>query len=116
MLALLAVAVAMLASVELHADQRPTQSTQTPEQLTVAAQQPLRLTIPVWTEPPPKRIGVFTLVPPEHRGEIVQVSMPVGNLAMRAARAIGQAQSRRAEQKARKEVAQALKDFQTSQR
>src|SRR5262245_24304179 len=115
MRSLLAAAVAVLASVELHADQRPSPSTQTPEQLTVAAQQLLRLTIPVWTDPPPKRIGVFTLVPPERRGEMGHITMPAREPAMRAVRAVGQAQYRRSEQKARKEVAQALEGFQAAQ-
>ena len=75
----------------LSADQRPTQSNAAPKQLTVATQQPLRLTIPLWIEPPPKRIGVLTLVPPERRGEMIQMSLPVGDLAMRAARTVGQA-------------------------
>jgi hypothetical protein len=107
--------VIVLASVPLHADQRAAPSNPTPEQLAVATQQPLRLTIPLWTEPPPKRLGVLTIVPPEHRGEVIQMSLPVGDLTMRAARAIGQTQHRRAEQKARTDVAQALKDFQIAQ-
>ena len=116
MLAVFAAAVAVLASVEAHADQRPSQAAPAPEQLTVAAPRPLRLTIPLWIEPPPKRIGVLTVVPPERRGEIIQLSMPVGDLAMRAVNAVGQLQHRRAEQKARKDVVQALKDFQAAQR
>jgi hypothetical protein len=112
---LLAAILASLA-VDLRASQRPNQSNQTPEQLTVAAQRPLRLTIPVWVEPPPKRIGVFTVVPPERRGEMIQLSTPLGDLTMRAVRAVGQTQYRRAEQKARKEVSQALEDFQATQR
>jgi hypothetical protein len=115
-LMLLAAIVAALAGVELRANQRPNQSGQKPEQLTVAVQSPLRLTLPTWIEPTPKRFGVFTLLPSERRGEIVHVSMPIGELAMRAAHKIGQTQHRRAEQKARKEVQQAMKDFQASQR
>ena len=50
------------------------------------------------------------------RGEMVRVSVPVGELTMRAVHAIGRSQYRRAEEKARKEVEQALKDLQASQR
>jgi len=112
-LVLLAAVLVSMTGVELRADQRQNQAGQTPEQLTIAAQGPPRLTIPTWIEPPPKTFGVFTLVQPE-RGEMVRVSVPVGELTMRAVRAIGQARYRRAEQKARKEVEQALKDFQAS--
>src|SRR5262245_35787783 len=108
--------VLAVASVNLHADQRPTQSNPVPEQLTVAAPQPLRITIPLWIEPPPKRIGVLTIVPPDRRGEVIQMSLPVGDLTMRAARAIGQTRQHRAEQQARREVAQAIKDLQAAQR
>ncbi len=107
--------IALLATASLQADQRPTQSNPAPEQLTVATQPPLRLIIPLWIEPPPTRIGVLTLVPPERRGEMIQMSLPVGDLAMRAARTLGQAQRRRAEEKARKDVAQTIKDFQIQQ-
>jgi hypothetical protein len=108
--------VVFMASVNLRADERQTQSTLPPEPLTVAAPQPLRLTIPLWTDPPPKRIGVLTVVPPDRRGEMIQMSLPIGDLTMRAARTVGQAQRRRAEEKARKEVAHAITDFQAAQR
>jgi hypothetical protein len=108
--------VVSIAGAELSADQRPNQSDQTPEQISVVIQQPPKLAIPTWFEPAPKRLGILTLTKPEWPGGIVQLSVPVGELAMRAARAIGQAQHRRAEQRARREVEQALKDFQASQR
>jgi hypothetical protein len=106
-----------LAGVQLQADQRPNPPAQTPEQISLAGQGPPRLTIPNWIEPPaPKRFGVFTVMAPDQPGEFVRVSVPVGALVMRAVHAIGDAQHRRAEEKARKEVAQELKDFLTSQR
>jgi len=108
--------VASLAGVALRASETANQSDQTRERLSVSAQEPLRLTIPPWIEPTPKRFGVLTIKQPERRGEIVQVSVPIGDLTMRATRAIGQAQHRRAEQKARKEVEQAIKVLQASQR
>lgn len=112
----LAAVLAWMAGVGLRADQRQNQAGQTPEQLTIAAQGPPHLTIPTWIAPAPKTFGVFTVVQPERDGEMFRVSIPVGELAMRAVRAIGQARYRRAEQKARKEVEQELKDFQASQR
>src|SRR5262245_54223153 len=86
---------------------------QVPRELRVTAQEPLRLTIPAWIEPTPKRFGVVTFMPPDRPSEVVRVSVPIGQLTMRAAHAIGQAQYRRSEQKARKEVEQALKALQT---
>lgn len=65
-LMLLTVIVASLAGVELRADQRPNPSNQAPEQLTVVAPGPMRLTIPTWIEPPPKRFGVFTVAQPSN--------------------------------------------------
>jgi hypothetical protein len=115
-LTLLTAIVVSSVGVDLRASQRPSQPGEPPEQLTVAAQRPLRLTIPVWIEPPPRRLGVFTIVPPERPGEVVRVAVPIGALTMRAAHAVGQAQQRRAERKARKEVEQALKDLQAAQR
>ena len=109
-------AVASLAGAELGANQLTNQSGQTPERVSVSAQEPLRLTVPPWIEPTPKRFGVLTITQPERRGEIVQVSVPIGDLTIRAAHAIGQAQHRRAERKARKEVEQAIKDLLPAQR
>jgi hypothetical protein len=113
-LVFLAAIAASMSGVPLQADQRPNQSSQTPEPLAVAAEGPRRLAIPTWIEPTPRKFGIFTIASPELPGEIVKVSVPVGELTMRAARAIGRAQYRRAEEKARKEVEQALKDFQAT--
>ena len=63
-----------------------------------------RLSTPLWGEPGRRRIGILTLIPPEHRGEMVRVSLPVGDLVTRAVRGIGAAKHRRAERKAREEV------------
>jgi hypothetical protein len=69
-------------------------------------------TLPPWTTPVPTRLGVLTLVPPDIHGEMVKVIVPVGDLVMRAARAVSSAQHQRAETKAREEVQRALQDFQ----
>ena len=111
-LALSTAIVALSAGAELRASQRATSPSQAPRGLSVGAQEPLRLTIPAWIEPTPKRVGVFTLTPPE-RSEMIQVSVPIGEVTMRAAHAIRQAQYRRSEQKARKEVERALTHLST---
>lgn len=108
--------VALLSAVDLWANQRANQPGQSAERLSVTGQQALRLTIAPWIEPTPKRFGVFTLTPPERRSEMIRVSVPIGEVAMRAANAIGRAQYRRAEQEARKEVEQAMKEFGAAQR
>ena len=59
---------------------------------------------PLWSEPGPKRIGILTLTAPQHPGEFVRVSLPVGDLVTRAVRGVGAAKHRRAERKAREEV------------
>jgi hypothetical protein len=114
-LALLTAIVALSAGVELRAGQPAISPSQAPRRLSVSAQEPLRLTIPAWIEPTPKRFGVFTLTPPERRSEMIQVSLPIGEFTMRAAHAMRQAQYRRSEQRARKEVARALAHVPTQQ-
>jgi hypothetical protein len=102
-----------LFGAELSAEQAQNQSTIAPEQDVAAAREPLHLTIPAWVEPtpPPKRWGIFTLEPPESHGEVVRLSVPIGALIMRPVRAAGRVQRRRAEASARREVAQAIEDF-----
>jgi len=107
-LALLTAIVALSAGADLRAGHRATSPSQAPRGLSVSAQEPLRLTIPAWIEPTPKRFGVFTLTPPERRSEMIHVSVPIGELTMRAAHAVRQAQYRRSEQRARKAVERAL--------
>lgn len=75
------------------------------------AQSPLRLTAPTWAEPPPKQIGVFTLVPPTSPGEIVRLRLPIGELVSRTARGIARANQRRREVAARLEVQGAVTAF-----
>ena len=62
------------------------------------------LSTPLLSEPGRRRIGILTLIAPEHRGEMVRVSLPVGDLVTRAVRGVGAAKHRRAERKAREEV------------
>ena len=79
------------------------------------AQRPSLSLLPVAPSVPAKitRVGILTLAPPDTRGEIVKVVVPVGELATGFARTISNAQHRRAERKAREAVRRALEDFQT---
>ena len=75
-----------------------------------------RLSTPLWGEPGPKRIGILTVVAPQLRGEIVRVSLPVGDLLTRAVRGVSAAKHRRAERKARAEVQRVIFEIEAQQR
>lgn len=109
--ALWLIILALLAGADVRADQ----SSQETEKLRLAIQQPLRLNLPPWVNATSKRLGIVTVAPPEKRGEMVRVAIPVGELTMRVANAVSNAQYRRAERQAREEVRQAIKDFQAQQ-
>ncbi len=61
--------------------------------------------------PPPPRLGPFTFVEPQMRGEMVRLSLPIGAYVMNAVRGVAQANQRRKEAAARRQVAAALKQF-----
>ena len=87
------------------------------ERLSLALQQPipiLRGVDPVET-PVRKSLGILTLVPPELRGEMVRVSVPVGDLVSRAINGVAAARQRREEEAARRRVEAALKWFANQQ-
>jgi hypothetical protein len=69
--------------------------------------------------PPPefrrRQLGILTLVPPATNTQVVNVSIPVGDLTMRAARAFSDARHRRAEQAAERRVREDLRAFQARQ-
>ena len=80
------------------------------ERISLALQQPfptLRVTVPP-DEAVPRKFGIFTLVPPAGRGEIVRVSIPIGELVSRAFKGVAAAHQRRQESAARREVEAAL--------
>jgi hypothetical protein len=83
------------------------------ERISVALQQPLPITgsVDSVTSGAPRSLGIFTLVPPEKRGEIVRVSVPIGELVSRAFRSVAAANRRRHERAIRREVEAALKRF-----
>jgi hypothetical protein len=56
----------------------------------------------------PKTLGIFTLVPPAGRGEMIRVSVPIGEFVSRAFKGVAAAHRRRQEAAARREVQAAL--------
>src|SRR5688572_5256957 len=63
----------------------------------------------------PKTLGVFTLVPPTGPGEIVRVSVPVGEFVSRAFKGVAAANQRRQEAVARRKVDAALQRLEEQQ-
>lgn len=58
-----------------------------------------------------RTLGIFTMVPPERPGELVRISVPVGELVTRAFNGVAVANRRRHEAAARRQVAAALEEF-----
>jgi hypothetical protein len=83
------------------------------ERISLALQQPLPIVRGVGEVEStlPKTLGIFTLVQPTRPGEIVRLSVPIGELVMRAFRSVGEANQRRQEAAARRRVAAALEWF-----
>ena len=83
------------------------------ERVGIAIQQPAPLVRAF--QPPvsdfPRKLGEFTLVSPVLRGEMVRVSLPVGEYVMRAARGVASANRRRQEAAARRRVEAAISAF-----
>ena len=83
------------------------------ERISLALQQPI-LVVPSVGQvenPLPKTLGILTLVPPTRPGEIIRISVPIGEFVSRAFRSVAEANQRRQESAARKRVATALKRF-----
>lgn len=70
--------------------------------------------LPPWVALAPTTFGVFTFTTPETRGGFVNITLPIGDLAMHAARGLGALERRRAERAARDEVAHAIAAFQAA--
>lgn len=75
-----------------------------------------RLSTPLWSEPGRRNIGILTLIAPEHRGEMVRMSLPVGDLVTRVVRGVGAAKHRRAQRKAREEVQRVMLEIEAQPR
>ena len=56
----------------------------------------------------PRTFGIFTLVPPTGRGEMIRGSVPIGELVARAFKGVAAANRRRQEEAARRQVEAAL--------
>ena len=84
-----------------------------PERIRLAQEQPI-LVVPGVGQVEstlPKTVGIFTLVQPTRPGEIVRVSVPIGEFVSRAFRSVAVANQRRQEAAARQKVEAALKWF-----
>ena len=64
----------------------------------------------------PKTFGIFTFVRPALPGEMVRVSIPIGELVTRAFRGVAAANHRRQEAAARRKVSAELKWFEEQSR
>jgi hypothetical protein len=87
------------------------------ERIEFALQQPpsiLRGFDPMETAAP-TTFGIVTLVPPTGRGEIIRVTIPIGELVSRAFKARSTARRRRQEAAVRREVESALQRFKEQQ-
>lgn len=81
------------------------------ERIAVALQQPAAIVRGIDPDgsATPKTFGIFTLIPPEGRGEMVRVSVPVGELVSRVFKGVAATRHRRQEAAARRQVDVALK-------
>ncbi len=83
------------------------------ERISLALQQPPPIVRGVGQVP--KTVGIFTLVTPNGPGEMVRVSVPIGDLVSRALNGVAAANRRRQEAAARQTVEAALKWFEEQQ-
>ena len=87
------------------------------ERISLALQQPVPLArnVDQTDGTKPHSVGIFTLVPPTLPGEIVRVSVPIGELVSRAFSGVAAANRRRQEAAARRKVAADLAWFEAQQ-
>jgi hypothetical protein len=91
---------------------RTIQSSNEVNRLALAAQQKLVIrSEDLFSLTPPRRLGTFTLVPPETNGKVIRVAIPIGERASRAARAISDARQRRAERRIDERVMRELQEL-----
>ena len=87
------------------------------QRISLALQQPIPIVpggVPFQADFP-KRLGIFTLVQPTMPGEMVRVSIPIGELISRAFKTVAAANQRRREVAARHRVEAALARFANEQ-
>lgn len=105
--------VSVACSAPLHAQERDPAL----ERISLALQQPLPIVRDFDTVEgvAPKTFRIFTLVPPTGRGEIVRVSIPIGELVSRAFKGAAAVNRRRQEEAARRKVESAFDRFKAQQ-
>jgi hypothetical protein len=107
-------AAVLVVLVEIGVGSARAEQAEPPKRINAAIQTPPKLIIrseELFPLTPPTRLGMLTLVPPENNGEVVRVSVPVGELVSKAARAISDANHRRAERKADERVRKDIEQF-----
>ena len=107
------VAAGILVSVAFSAPLLAQERDRSLELIRVTLQQPLPIVTGVHSDESarPKTLGIFTLVPPTRPGEIIRVSVPIGELVSRAFKGAAAANRRRQEAAARRKVEAALEWF-----
>jgi hypothetical protein len=108
-------AVLVTAAFVAHVDAQQQADQPVPESLKQALQKPQALNLSFrpeqfWIDPKPTQFGILTVVPPTD-GKVVNLTIPIGELVMRASRAIAKARYQRAERQAHAEVQRALQEF-----
>jgi hypothetical protein len=106
--------IAIIVAMAVLGTESPRPEQQEPKRVSVSPQPQPKLVIradELFPLTPPKRLGMFTLVPPQRDGEILRVTIPVGELVSRTARAISDANHRRVERKADERVRKDLERF-----
>jgi hypothetical protein len=110
-------AVLVAAALVAHVDAQQQADEPVSESLKQALQKPQTLNLSfrpelLWADPqPPKQFGMLTIVPPTTDGMAINVRIPIGELVMRASRAIAKARYQHAERQAHEEVQRALQEF-----
>jgi hypothetical protein len=108
-----ALLVAVVSSAPLLAQERD----RALERISLALQQPLPIVREVVPEERAvqKTLGIVSLVPPVGRGEMIRVSVPIGELVSRALKGAATANRRRQETAAQRKVEAALESFKGQQ-
>lgn len=87
------------------------------ERIGLALQQPPVIVsgVGLVENPQPRTFGVFTMVPPTGPGELIRVSVPIGEFVSRAVRTVAAANHRRQESAARRRVQAELRRLEGQQ-
>lgn len=86
--------------------------------ISVALEKPAGIDISTVPQIPdyPIKLGPFRQVAPERRGEVIRLSLPIGEYVANAIGALASAKRRRDEAAARRKVDEALREFAEQQR